>query len=66
LITAFNLILNVQLYPQGALEFQLSMYKKNKVDHMRFSSDHRADILTKALGHRHAFAQPLADDLVCP
>ncbi|XP_047738471.1 dnaJ homolog subfamily C member 13-like, partial [Hyalella azteca] len=48
---------------QGALEFQLSMYKKNKVDHMRFSSDHRADILTKALGHRHAFAQPLADDL---
>ncbi|KAF2354993.1 hypothetical protein FHG87_014250 [Trinorchestia longiramus] len=47
----------------GANEFQLSMYKKNKADHMKFSCDHRADILTKALGHRHSFAQPITDDL---
>ena len=40
------------------------MYKKNKVDNMRFSCEHRTDVLTRALGHGSCFAQPLAETLV--
>lgn len=40
------------------------MRKGKKVDHMRFSSDFRADILTEALRFRHKYAESIIDNLV--
>ncbi|XP_023212063.1 dnaJ homolog subfamily C member 13-like, partial [Centruroides sculpturatus] len=39
-------------------EFLITMKKGKKTDTMRFSSDHRPDILTEALKFRHQFAEP--------
>lgn len=39
-------------------EFLITMKKGKKTDTMRFSSDHRPDILTEALRFRHQFAEP--------
>ncbi|XP_064091603.1 dnaJ homolog subfamily C member 13-like [Macrobrachium nipponense] len=44
-------------------EFIITMRKGKKVDHMRFSSDHRTDIISEALVYRHSFAEPVSDNL---
>ena len=45
--------------PTGTSEFLITMMKKNtkKTDTMRFSTEHRADLLTEALRFRHLFAE---------
>ncbi|XP_023223609.1 dnaJ homolog subfamily C member 13-like, partial [Centruroides sculpturatus] len=45
-------------------EFLITMKKGKKTDTMRFSSDHRPDILTEALKFRHQFAEPPSTILV--
>ena len=41
-------------------EFTITMKKNSKkTDTMRFSTDHRADLLTEALRFRHLFAEKL-------
>ncbi|XP_045611089.2 dnaJ homolog subfamily C member 13 isoform X2 [Procambarus clarkii] len=44
-------------------EFIITMRKGKKVDHMRFSSDHRTDIISEALVFRHNFAEGIIDNL---
>lgn len=46
-------------------EFIITMRKGKKVDNMRFSSEHRTDILSEALIFRHNFAEGIIDNLVC-
>nr|XP_022914945.1 dnaJ homolog subfamily C member 13 [Onthophagus taurus] len=38
-------------------EFQITMRKERKIDNMRFSTEHRAQLLTEALKFRHLFAE---------
>ncbi|XP_050693547.1 dnaJ homolog subfamily C member 13-like isoform X2 [Eriocheir sinensis] len=44
-------------------EYIITMRKGKKVDNMRFSSEHRTDILTEALIFRHNFVDPIIDNL---
>ncbi|XP_042237903.1 dnaJ homolog subfamily C member 13-like isoform X4 [Homarus americanus] len=44
-------------------EFIITMRKGKKVDHMRFSSEHRTDIISEALVFRHNFAEGIIDNL---
>ncbi|KAB7502591.1 DnaJ-like protein subfamily C member 13 [Armadillidium nasatum] len=41
----------------------ITMRKGKKIDHMRFSSDFRADILTEALVFRHKYTEIIIDNL---
>lgn len=45
-------------------EYIITMRKGKKVDNMRFSSEHRTDILSEALIFRHSFAEGIIDNLV--
>ncbi|XP_044264022.1 dnaJ homolog subfamily C member 13 [Tribolium madens] len=38
-------------------EFIITMKKERKIDHMKFSTEHRAQLLTEALKFRHSFAE---------
>ncbi|KAK3858864.1 hypothetical protein Pcinc_034976 [Petrolisthes cinctipes] len=44
-------------------EYIITMRKGKKVDNMRFSSEHRTDILSEALIFRHSFAEGIVDNL---
>lgn len=44
-------------------EFIITMRKGKKVDNMRFSSEHRTDIISEALIFRHSFAEGIVDNL---
>ncbi|XP_076044368.1 receptor mediated endocytosis 8 isoform X2 [Oratosquilla oratoria] len=44
-------------------EFIITMRKGRKVDNMRFSSEHRTDIISEALVFRHQFAENIVDNL---
>ncbi|XP_071522873.1 dnaJ homolog subfamily C member 13 isoform X2 [Panulirus ornatus] len=44
-------------------EFIITMRKGKKVDHMRFSSEHRTDIISEALVFRYNFAEGIIDNL---
>lgn len=44
-------------------EYIITMRKGKKIDNMRFSSEHRTDILSEALIFRHSFADPIIDNL---
>ncbi|XP_068224403.1 dnaJ homolog subfamily C member 13-like [Palaemon carinicauda] len=44
-------------------EFIITMRKGKKVDHMRFSSEHRTDIISEALVYRHSFSESVSDNL---
>lgn len=56
--------LNVFLNLQVPNEYIITMRKGKKIDNMRFSSEHRTDILSEALIFRHSFADPIIDNLV--
>lgn len=45
-------------------EFQICMKKQNKIDNMRFSCDHRTQLLTEALKYRNNFAEKPKEILV--
>lgn len=48
----------------GLYEFSITMRKDKKVDTMKFSSEHRSNLLTEALRFRHQFAEKPKDILV--
>ncbi|CAL4130362.1 unnamed protein product, partial [Meganyctiphanes norvegica] len=51
---------------QIANEFIITMRKGGKkVDNMRFSSEHRPDIISEALIYRHNFAERIVDNMRC-
>lgn len=54
------------LKAQGNNEFVINIKKGKKVENMRFSSDHRADILTESLRFSHLFADKLVSNKVNP
>lgn len=59
----------VSLQPQKGAgntpnEFIITMKKERKLDHMKFSSEHRAQLLTEALKFRHSFAEKPKEILV--
>ena len=58
------LFYSISLFLQVPNEFIITMKKGKKIDSMRFSSDHRPDIITEALIFRHKFTDPLIDNLV--
>lgn len=46
-------------------EFQITMKKeKGKIDNMKFSTEHRIDLMTQALKFRHLFAEKPKEILV--
>ena len=45
-------------------EFIITMIKERKIDHMKFSTEHRAQLLTEALKFRHSFAEKPKEILV--
>lgn len=55
---------NFNAYLQVPNEFIITMRKGKKVDNMRFSSEHRTDIISEALIFRHSFAEGIVDNLV--
>lgn len=62
--TEMNLKLSLLHCSQVLNEYLITMRKGKKMDNMRFSSDHRTDILTEALIFRHNFVGPIIDNLV--
>lgn len=48
----------------GLHEFSITMRKERKVDTMKFSSEHRAHLLTEALKYRNQFAEKPKEILV--
>ena len=46
-------------------EFLITMRKGKKTDTMRFSTDHRTDVLTEALRFRNRFAEKNMSSKVC-
>lgn len=48
----------------GSCEFSITMRKERKVDTMKFSSEHRAHLLTEALKYRGQFAEKSKEILV--
>lgn len=59
----------VSLQPQKNLgttqnEFVITMRKDKKLDHMKFSTEHRAQLMTEALKFRHCFAEKPREILV--
>jgi len=49
---------------QGNNEFIINIKKNKKTDNMRFSSDHRADILTESLRYSHLFCEKFGTNKV--
>jgi DnaJ family protein C protein 13 len=52
----------ISLQPQKSAgntpsEFVITMKKERKIDHMKFSTEHRAQLMTEALKFRHSFAE---------
>lgn len=47
---------------QGNNEFTINIKKGKKVESMKFSSDHRADILTESLRFSHCFCEVFAQN----
>jgi DnaJ family protein C protein 13 len=54
---SYNQIINIQVDPQNAGGFMLSVKDKNKVDRFKFSTDFRSNLLTDALMFRYQFAE---------
>lgn len=59
----------VSLQPQKNLgttqnEFVITMRKEKKLDHMKFSTEHRTQLMTEALKFRHCFAEKPREILV--
>nr|CAD7426370.1 unnamed protein product [Timema monikensis] len=52
-----NILPSVKVVGQQNNEFTITMKKDRKVDSMRFSSEHRAQLLTEALRFRSLFAE---------
>ncbi|KAF7993906.1 hypothetical protein HCN44_011175 [Aphidius gifuensis] len=50
----------------GLYEFSITMRKEKKIDTMKFSSEHRSNLLTEALRFRHQFAEKPKDILRYP
>lgn len=46
-------------------EFQITMKKDRKTDNMRFSTEHRTQLMTEALKFRHLFAEKSKEIWVC-
>ncbi len=49
---------------QSNNEFLINIKKGKKADTMRFSSDHRADILTESLRFSHLFCEKFGNNKV--
>jgi DnaJ family protein C protein 13 len=59
----------ISLQPQKSAgntpsEFVITMKKERKIDHMKFSTEHRAQLMTEALKFRHSFAEKPKEVLV--
>lgn len=60
---SYNQIISIQVDPQNAGGFVLSVRDKNKLDKFKFSSDFRSNLLTDALKFRHQFAERGQEDI---
>jgi len=54
---SYNQIISIQVDPQNAGGFVLSVRDKNKLDKFKFSTDFRSNLLTDALKFRHQFSE---------
>lgn len=60
---SYNQIISIQVDPQNAGGFVLSVRDKNKLDKFKFSTDFRSNLLTDALKFRHQFSERGQEEL---
>lgn len=56
--------ISVHIVQKTTNEFSITMRKDKKVDNMKFSSEHRAQLITEALKYRFQFAEKPKEILV--